>query len=109
MIKCRSHVTVSSVQRNVSRWLSSPNPVLLCLSLAILGQVLTPPPPSPPRLASLGCRSPPPPPLPSRVRPSVPRVLKTVTILLKIKLHCFNLMLFRCAHTAINVVMCVLE
>lgn len=46
MIKCRSHVTVSSVQRNVSRWLSSPTPVLLCLFLAILGQVL-PPPPSP--------------------------------------------------------------
>lgn len=46
MINCRSHVTVSSVQRNVSRWLSSPTPVLLCLFLAILGQVL-PPPPSP--------------------------------------------------------------
>ena len=44
MIKCRSHVTVSSVQRNVSRWLSSPTPVLLCLFLAILGQVLPPPP-----------------------------------------------------------------
>lgn len=44
MIKCRSHVTVSSVQRNVSRWLSAPTPVLLCLFLAILGQALSHPP-----------------------------------------------------------------